>query len=294
MTYYLTLVATPQNNLEETHFERAADFLKIEDITINWLAEGTAAEFQIENILTIEQMQSLRSLFDKDKIDPFCTSVKYRRKRLLVADMDSTIVTSETLDELADEAGIKDEVADITDRAMRDEIDFNDAIIERVQLLKGLSSKALARTLAQTEMSSGAGVFIKTMRQHGAFCALVSGGFTYFTENIAAQLGFNVHHGNRLDIVDDFLTGKVIQPILDKETKLKHLQDYAAMQDISPIEAIAIGDGANDLPMLEAAGLGIGYYPKPILEARLLNCIRHTDLTSALYAQGYKQSEFAV
>jgi len=291
MTYILTLVAAA--TLSEQQFSKVATQLNIHKINISWLEGDKAAYIDIPYTIDTKNIQQLRTLLRDDKIDIFCTLADNRRKKLLIADMDSTIVTSETLDELADEAGIKEQVAEITERAMRGEIDFFDAIRKRVGLLKGLSTDALKRTLDNTEISKGAKTLIKTMNNHDCLCALVSGGFTYFTENISSQLGFHAHHGNILGIKNQTLTGQVIGPILDKNTKLELLQHYVGEQRIGLDDTIAIGDGANDLMMLEAAGLGIGYHPKPLLEEKLINCIIHTDLTSVLYAQGYKKQEFS-
>ncbi len=293
MSYILTFVAA-STSLEDNHLKNTVNFLGIETGKISWLAKAKAADIRILNNIDHKNVQQLRSSLDKNKIDVFYTSTEGRRKKLLIADMDSTIVTSETLDELAEEAGIKDQISTITNRAMRGELDFFDAIRERVGLLKGLPTDALTRTLEQTEISKGAKTLVKTMSTHGSFCALVSGGFTSFTESIASRLGFDAHHGNILGIENNALTGKVIAPILDKETKLQLLKEYAQKLKIDLHNSVAIGDGANDLPMLEAAGLGIGYHPKPLLEERLINCIRHTDLTSVLYAQGYKKEEFSI
>lgn len=292
MDFTLTLVAS-DIPLSAGHLALTERFIEENTILItgepSWLDIHKAAELPLAECLNIGQMQKLRILFDKDKIDVFCTSSKNRRKKLLMADMDSTIVTSETLDELAAEAGIKDKISNITERAMRGEIDFFAAIRKRVGLLKGLPTDALTRTVDGTVISDGAQTFIKTMRDNGATCVLVSGGFTHFTKDIASKLGFNAHHGNTLGIADNALTGEVIDPILGKEAKLQLLKDYTKNLKIDIGDSVAVGDGANDLPMLSAAGLGIGYHPKPLLEETLLNCIRHTDLTSALYAQGYKQ-----
>lgn len=290
MNFILTLVAA-DHNLSAGHIAKIEKFIEDHGIMLTgapeWLHEHIAVDLPIAQSLTIEQMKALRAHLDKDKIDPFCTSSESRRKALLMADMDSTIVTTETLDELAAEAGIKDKIATITERAMRGELDFHDALRERVGLLKGLSTDALKTTLDQTEISKGAKTLVKTMRGHDAFCALVSGGFTYFTGDIAEKLGFHAHHGNVLNIKDDKLTGDVQEPILDKDSKLSFLKQYCEKQSITLKNTVAIGDGANDLPMLEAAGLGIGYRPKPLLEDTLLNCIRHTDLNAVLYVQGY-------
>ncbi len=279
MTHILTLVAS-ETPITEKHFDTLGVPL--------WLEADKAADFNIPKILTIEDMKILRTKFNPDKIDVFCTPAQNRKKMLFLADMDSTIVTSETLDELGAEAGLKNKIAKITERAMRGEIDFHGAIKERVGLLKNLPATALDKTLSNTEISKGARTLLKTLKSNGVFCVLVSGGFTFFTGAIADKLNFDAHHGNVLNIEDDKLTGTVQEPILDKNAKLNFLKLYCEELSLDINQTIAIGDGANDLPMLEAAGLGIGYHPKPILEDKLLNCIRHTDLTSVLYMQGYR------
>lgn len=296
MDFTLTLVASGEP-LSAGHLAQVESFTGshglLRTAKPKWLKEHKAADLGLAEALNLEQMKELRSLLAEHKIDAFCTRTEDRQKKLLIADMDSTIVTSETLDELADEAGIKDKISKITERAMRGELNFEAALKERVSLLKGLPQEALKRTLDKTAISEGAGQLVATMRQNGAFCALVSGGFTYFTGAIAAKLGFTTHHGNTLGIEDEKLTGSVGQPILGKEAKLSFLQLYCEEIGIDISETVAIGDGANDLPMLEAAGLGVGYHPKPLLEESLLNCIIHGDLTSLLYAQGYKNTDFS-
>ncbi len=295
MKFNLTLVAS-KKQLSAGHIALAQSFAEENNLTIDsplWLDKNKSVDIPLSQSFTIDQMQELRSLLDANQIDCFCTSQDNRRKKLLLADMDSTIVTSETLDELAAEAGIKDKVASITERAMRGELDFHAAIKERVGLLKNLPESAVKRTLDQTEISKGAEITIRTLRESGTASILVSGGFTYFTEGIAKQLGFAGHHGNILGVKDGKLTGEVTEPILDKESKLDYLNTYARKLGLDLSQTMAIGDGANDLPMLLAAGLGIGYHPKPLLEENLLNCIRHTDLTSILFMQGYKKDNFA-
>lgn len=293
MNYTITLVSA-SNNLSIAHIARLESFLTQNGLLLTgspkWLTPHIACDLTIAEMLNFEQIKNLREIFNEDKIDIFCTHTAGRKKKLLLADMDSTIVTSETLDELAAEAGIKDKIAGITERAMRGELDFHAAIKERVALLKGLSLEALERTLQATKISSGAEELIQTMNQSGFYTVLVSGGFTYFTQEIAKKLAFKAHHGNNLGIDGNRLSGEVIDPILDKDTKLNLLKHYVQELDVDMGDSVAIGDGANDLPMLQAAGLGIGYHPKPILEDNLINCIRHTDLKSVLYAQGYKLS----
>ena len=206
--------------------------------------------------------------------------------------MDSTIVVGETLDELAGQAGIKDQVADITARAMRGEIDFKAALFERVNMLKDLPVDRLDQTLAGTALTPGARVLVQTMRAHGAFTVLVSGGFRFFTRHVAAMAGFHEEHANDLIIEGGRLTGRVAEPILDKQAKLDLLNRYAAERQIPLSATLTTGDGANDLPMLQAAGLGVAYHAKPVVEAEAPAAINNGDLTALLYVQGYKFSEF--
>ena len=279
MNIHLTLVAA-NDDLKKSHFEK----LNVSDSHIKWLIPNKVAFIKIENTLPLAEMKKFRVSLNKDKIDIFC--VEQKPRHLFMADMDSTIVTSETLDELADEVGIKDQVATITERAMRGELDFHAAIKERVALLKDLPLSALEKTLQNTQISTGADTLLAELKKHNLYCVLVSGGFTQFTAPIASQLGFDKNHGNQFEIKNNALTGKVIEPILDKDSKLKFLHHYCTQLKLDLSDSIAIGDGANDLPMLENAGLGIGYQPKPLVAEKILNCIIHTDLTSVLYMQG--------
>lgn len=257
-----------------------------------WLSPDKAADIGVSGSLPGELVQKLRDLLDEEKTDFFINPIEHRQKRLLLADMDSTIVTGETLDELAAYAGLKDLISAITARAMNGELDFKEALRERVRLLKGLPVKTLDETLAETRLSPGAEVFVKTMAHNGAKCVLVSGGFTVFTEAIAAQAGFHTHHGNTLSTRHEALSGEVIDPILDKNAKLNFLRHYTLTSGLNPDQTLSIGDGANDLPMLKAAGLGIGYHPKDTVKNEIPNCILHGDLTAALYAQGYTDKHF--
>jgi len=215
-----------------------------------------------------------------------------RRKKLLVADMESTIIEQECLDELADHIGLRDRISEITARAMRGEIAFEEALKERVGLLKGLDADVLEKLYDRITLVPGARELVATMRANGAYCALVSGGFTFFTERIAARLGFHTHQANTLDIVDGRLTGTVSPPILGREAKLAALERLRRELNLQPEETLAVGDGANDLDMIRAAGLGVAFRAKPIVAAEAKASIRHGDLTALLYLQGYSKSEF--
>ena len=216
-----------------------------------------------------------------------------RRKRLLVADMDSTIIGCECLDELADFAGVKAEVSAITERAMRGEIDFEGALRERVAMLKGLPASDLQRCFDErVRLNPGARTLAQTMTAHGARCVLVSGGFDFFTRRVASAAGFQADQANHLIEADGRLTGQVREPILGREAKLAALREEAAALGLSPSDGLAVGDGANDLAMIEAAGLGVAYRAKPVVAAEADARIDHTDLTTLLYFQGYRADEF--
>lgn len=217
-----------------------------------------------------------------------------RRKRLLIADMDSTIIGCECLDELADYAGLKTEIAEITERAMRGELAFEPALRERVGRLKGLSLDALERCYAErVRLNPGARTLVRTMAAHGARCVLVSGGFTYFTRRVAEAAGFHADRANRL--LDDgaTLTGEVAEPILGREAKLTALQEETSALGVTTADALAVGDGANDLAMIEAAGLGVAYRAKPVVAAQAHARVDHADLAALLHFQGYREAEFA-
>jgi phosphoserine phosphatase len=216
-----------------------------------------------------------------------------RKKRLLVADMDSTIIGCECLDELADFAGVKDQVSAITERAMRGEIAFEGALRERVAMLKGLPVSALEQTYVErVRLNPGARTLVRTMAQHGARCVLVSGGFTFFTSRVAAAAGFHDNRANTLDEMDGVLAGTVGEPILGREAKLAALREEARAVGATAASAIAIGDGANDLAMIGAAGLGVAYRAKPVVAAEADCAVDHADLTAVLYFQGYRADEF--
>ncbi len=216
-----------------------------------------------------------------------------RRKRLLVADMDSTVVAGETLDELAAEAGVGERVAAITARAMNGELDFGATVRERVGLLAGLPAAAAERVLARLRPTAGAGATVATMRASGAWCMLISGGFTLFAEPVGAQLGFDEVQANRLELRDGRLTGRVLEPILGRDAKRRALEERRAALGLAPGETLAVGDGANDLDMLAAAGLGVAFRARPAVAARARIRVDRADLAALLYLQGYARAEFA-
>jgi phosphoserine phosphatase len=226
-------------------------------------------------------------------VDAIATRTRNRRKGLLIADMDSTIVTSETLDELAGYAGLGQEIAAITKRSMNGEIDFAEALRLRVGMLKGLRLDALEKTWAKTRLTEGARELVATMRAHNATTALVSGGFTFFTARVAERLGFHLHRANTL--LDDgaALTGEVGQPILDRDAKLATLRELAAARGLKLSATLAVGDGANDLAMLQEAGLGVAFHAKPIVAAAARARVEHGNLRALLFAQGYRLAEFS-
>ena len=297
MSYILTLVSSTKTSpLTEKHFSEIAKIIDHYNLKFSsnlvWLDKDKAAEVSMPDKAQSALVSHIRETLEKDRIDFFVTRNEKRQKKLLLADMDSTIAAGETLDDLANYAGIKDQVSEITARAMNGELDFHEALRERVSLLAGLNTTALTATLDETDLNPGAETFVQTMRKSGAACVLVSGGFTFFTEAIAERCGFSFNHGNTLDIKGDALTGKVVDPILDKFAKVDFLEHYMKDFDLTADDCLTIGDGANDLPMLKMAGLGIGYHPKETVKSELANCILYGDLTTALYAQGLSSDHF--
>ncbi len=250
------------------------------------------------DLTAVGDVAGLRNALDgalKDlPVDVCVQPTEGRRKRLLIADMDSTIIGCECLDELADFAGVKDQVSEITERAMRGELEFEGALRERVAMLKGLDLSSLQRCYDErVRLNPGARTLVTTMAAGGARCLLVSGGFTFFTGRVAKAAGFHEDRANRLLEDGATLTGAVADPILGKEAKLASLLGEAKAMGIDPSLTLAVGDGANDLAMIEAAGLGVAYRAKPVVAARAQARVDHSDLTALLYFQGYRAEEFA-
>lgn len=257
-----------------------------------WLDPGVAAEFDLEAMPQNrwEVWEGLQAL----RVDMVVQKAEGRKKRLLIADMDSTMIRQECIDELADEAGVGARVADITARAMNGELDFEGALRERVGLLKGLPEPVIAQVLCdRITLMPGGPVLLATMKANGAYAALVSGGFTAFTSAVAVMLGFDENRANTLRIAGGKLTGTVAEPILGKEAKLQALNEITARLGITAAEALAVGDGANDLPMLLAAGTGVALHAKPTVQAQCEVRVNYGDLTALLYLQGYSRDAFA-
>jgi phosphoserine phosphatase len=257
----------------------------------DWLASGTACDLLLDDIEPHLAQTIARQAIAEAPVDLLIQPAEGRRKRVLVADFESTIVENEMLDELADFVGMRARVADITRRAMNGELDFAAALAERVALLKGLPASVLDDARRRIRLMPGARALLATLRAAGVRTALVSGGFTAFAEPIAAELGFDRVVANRLDVENGRIAGTVAAPIVDRDAKRTALLALAAECGVPPEATLAVGDGANDLPMLEAAGLGVAFHAKPAVAAAARWRIDHADLTGLLYAQGYRRHE---
>ena len=290
MTYILTVVAQREaTTLTPALLNQIRNAVRGAPPVV--LSPGEAADIPLSVPL---DHAALRAALENKPIDVIVTKARGRRKALLIADMDSTIITSETLDELAEFAGVGKKIAAITKRAMNGELDFRAALRERVTMLKGLDLDALEKTWQRVRLTEGARELVATMRAKGALTALISGGFSFFTGKVAAELGFDIHRSNVL--LDDgaALTGQVGEPILDRDSKLVALNELAAQRGIRLHATLAVGDGANDLDMIRDAGLGVAFHAKPIVAREARARVDHANLRALLFAQGYPVSAFVV
>jgi len=294
MMTVLTLVADPSDLNSFSSIVTAArarlTALGARDLDLNWLKRDFAVDIEFAGTVSKGDLSAT-----VEAVDYCLQPSEDRRKKLLLADMDSTIITVECIDELADFAGIKDAVSAITERAMRGELDFDEAFRSRVAMLKGLKESTLEETFDQRVVpTSGARTLIQTMKANGAYSALVSGGFTYFTRRIRDIVGFDMQEANELLFENGELTGLAAEPILNSQAKLKNLNRLLVEKGITRSQSAAIGDGANDIPMIDAAGLGVSFHAKPAAEAAADASIRYGDLTTLLYFQGYREDEFVI
>ena len=306
MTAVITLVAAPGSHcLTETVCRTALEHIGGSSAdTVRWLAADEACTLMVPDKSAAEytcfKNAIMRHLTDlpidvhvtvagDDPESPTTTA----RKKLLIADMESTIICEELIDELAARTGLGDEIAAITERAMRGELDFAEALTSRVAQFKGLDA-GLLDDLYDTHvtMMPGAETLVKTMNANGATTALVSGGFTFFTSRIAERLGFDSHRGNTLEIVDEKITGRIVPPVVDRAAKAAALRELASTHGLCANETLAVGDGANDLDMLKDAGLGVAFRGKPVVADAADIAVQHGDLTSLLYVQGYSRDAF--
>jgi phosphoserine phosphatase len=294
MSLVATLICHPANPALDSTVVDGARAILPEAGQAHWLFDEVAVDIPFtgsEDIAAI--VKRLTEARGDLPIDIVVQSQIDRRKKLFLADMDSTMIGQECIDELADFAGLKAHVAGITERAMRGEIAFEPALRERVALLKNLPVGVVDEVLKQRITATPGGrELVMTMRAHGAYTCLISGGFTLFTNAVAAMIGFQENRANELKVADGKLTGEVAEPILGRATKLATLVELREAFDLDNLDTLVVGDGANDLGMIEAAGLGVAYRAKPAVAAAAAARIDHGDLTALLYAQGYRREEF--
>jgi len=295
MRSVLTLLATPaRRDLEPSVVETARRALAAAGAEVGEagvLAEGLAADLPFEHLETGSAESAVREALGDAPIDLAAQPTAGRRKRLLVADMESTVIRNEMLDELAEITGLGGRISEITARAMRGELDFREALETRVALLEGLPEAVLEEARGRIEIDPGAAALVATLRGHGVKTALVTGGFGLYARPVGELLGFDLVEANELELAGGELTGRALEPILDRDAKLATLKRLVAELGTDPSAAAAVGDGANDLPMLQAAGLGVAYRAKPAVAEGARFRVEHADLSGLLYLQGYREGE---
>jgi phosphoserine phosphatase len=296
MQNVLTLIAGSSTSILDSQTMAAVNLALVGASThigsVDWLEPNRACDIPFEGIDLTMVQRIVRDRLGTAPIDLAAQTAVGRRKRLLVADMESTIITAELLDELAAFLGIADMIAPITARSMRGEIEFAQSLRERVSLLAGQPDTVLESVVKRIELMPGARQLVQTMRAAGAYTALISGGFDHFAAIVARTCGFDEYHANRLVIAGGKITGQIAEPILDRDGKANMLKRLAANRGIALESTAAIGDGANDITMLQAAGLGVAFHGKPAVAAATRYKLEHSDLTGLLYLQGYRSRDF--
>ena len=290
--YVATLITNPQKtNLSDSIVQDTAIKLGVQEWV--WLSKSVACDIVLPSERHAVEIDVIWEDLQKQQVDFIVQPIEGRRKKILLADMDSTMICQECIDELAAEAGVGEYVSDITARAMNGELDFEDALRERVGLLKGLDIGVIQKVIeTRITLMPGGPELLATMKENGAYAALVSGGFTDFTKVIADKLGFDENHANTLLQKDGKLTGEAGTPILGQDAKVQALNEISSQHGLTVDDVIAVGDGANDLGMLKLAGTGVALHAKPAVAAECNVRLNFSDLTGLLYLQGYKQSDF--
>ncbi|MHA1546102.1 MAG: phosphoserine phosphatase SerB [Alphaproteobacteria bacterium] len=293
-SYVLTLIGDANGApLEQDHVARVCQDLAA-PTRLGWLAEDEACDIFFDSERTAAQITSqARDVLSGLAFDAVCTPAKGRKKKLLISDMDSTVIKQECIDELGEAHGVGPQVRELTAAGIRGDIGFSSALRQRMALMKGMEHKLL-EGVYQTRISltPGARTLVQTMRSHGAYCILVSGGFTFFTSRICQRIGFHHHLGNELVFEDERLTGKVREPILGRSAKLNTMNQLCAEKDLGVGDVLAVGDGANDILMIQAAGLGVAFHGSDALKKQANATIDHGNLAALLYIQGFKKTQF--
>ncbi len=294
--YVLTLIGTMRSEpLEPVHIKRVIQCLGT-TCKENWLAENEACDLFFESAHSASAItMQARDALSGTAIDAVCTSAEGRRKQIFISDMDSTVINQECIDELGDAIGLGSQIKEITAAVVSGEISFSDALRQRLALMKGMERSLLESVYEKRiTLKSGARTLVQTMLHHGAYCVLVSGGFSYFTSRRAERIGFHEQQANELVFHEGKLTGEVREPILGRSAKLNTLMKLCGDKGLEPRDVLAAGDGANDIKMIKAAGLGVAFHGSQSLKEQANASIEHNDLTALLYIQGYRKEQFVL
>lgn len=295
-SYVLTIIGSAKTRpLEATEIGQLQRHLAVSCKPV-WLAEAEACDLLLDSPLPASGIaEKAREVFSGTHVDVVCTRVKGRRKKLLISDMDSTVINQECIDELGDVFGVGSQIKEITKAVVDGKISFSSALRQRLALMKGMDQTLLQKVYDdRITLKKGARTLVQTMRKHGAYCILVSGGFSFFTQRIAKRIGFHDHQANELIFEDGSLTGEVSEPILGRSAKLETLKKLCIEHNLTPDDVIAVGDGANDVKMIEAAGLGIAFHGTGSLKKQANAYIDHGKLTTLLYVQGFTKEQFVL